>query len=67
MKSKIIVEFQGIQTTIKDIEEKLKDSWKENGGKLKDIKNVDIYFKPEEKMCYYVVNESEKGSFSIDK
>lgn len=65
MKSKVVVEFQGVNTVIKDIEDKAKEIWKTNGGKIKDIKTLDIYFKPDEKMCYYVINEKETGNFPV--
>lgn len=63
MKSKVFVEFQGVQSSVKDMEDAVKEAWKAQGGKVKDIKTVEIYFKPEEKMCYYVINETETGSF----
>ncbi len=65
MKSKVIVEFQGVQTVVKDMEDAAKEAWKSNGGKVKDIKTMDIYYKPEEKMCYYVINDIETGNFPV--
>lgn len=65
MKSKFIVEFQGVQTVVKDMEDAVKEAWKSNGGKVKDINTMDIYYKPEEKMCYYVINDTETGNFPV--
>ena len=32
---------------------------------VKDIKNIDLYVKPEEDRVYYVINDNEAGSFTI--
>ena len=32
---------------------------------VKDIKNIDLYVKPEEDRVYYVINDNEAGSFMI--
>nr|WP_297704401.1 DUF6465 family protein [uncultured Butyrivibrio sp.] len=45
-------------------EEQLVSMAKEAYGK-KDIKNLDIYVKPEEGKAYYVVNNDITGSFDI--
>ena len=45
-------------------EEQLVSMAKKAYGK-KDIKNLDIYVKPEEGKAYYVVNNDITGSFDI--
>ena len=40
--------------------------WKEEGRKIKDMRELDLYYKPEEGNCYYVVNGTEKGSFHVE-
>ncbi len=45
-------------------EEQLVSKAKEAYGK-KDIKNLDIYVKPEENKAYYVVNNDITGSFDL--
>ena len=45
-------------------EEQLVSLAKEAYGK-KDIKNLDIYVKPEENKAYYVVNNDVTGSFDL--
>ena len=45
-------------------EEQLVSMAKEAYGK-KDIKNLDIYVKPEENKAYYVVNNDATGSFDL--
>ncbi len=45
-------------------EEQLVSMAKKAYGK-KDIKNLDIYVKPEESKAYYVVNNDVTGSFDL--
>lgn len=65
MKSNFYIEHQGQQYLEKDIIAAIKKEWTEAGNKIKDIKTLDIYAKPEERAVYYVINESEETSGSI--
>lgn len=65
MKTQIVLEFAGNHTHDKDVVNKVKELWIESGNKIKDIKSLDIYLKPEESMIYYVINQTETGSFPM--
>ncbi len=65
MKSSFYVEFSGNKVLEKDLVEKAKLIWKENGNKVKDLNTLEIYFKPDENNCYYVFNETTSGKFSV--
>lgn len=65
MKANVTVEFQGKKVSDKILIDKVKETWKEAGNKVKDVKTIDIYLKPDESMCYYVINEKENGSFPV--
>ena len=65
MKFDIFVEVNGEQTDIKKLQDIVKEIWKSEGRLVKDLSNVELYFKPEEKKCYYVINEEYKGEFEI--
>lgn len=65
MKSNLFVEYKGKQVSSKELLDKVKEVWKEQGGKVKDLKNIDLYCKPEEGMCYYVIDEKETGKFPM--
>ena len=42
-----------------------KDVWKfDLKKKVGDLKSVELYVKPEENICYYVMND-ETGSFAL--
>ena len=65
MKANVNIEFCGKKVSVKELEEEMKLVWKEAGNKIKDMKDVDLYYKPEEGTCYYVVNGTE-GSFPVE-
>lgn len=66
MKTNIIVEYLGNQVDVKLIETKVRDIWKEEGKLVKDIKTLDIYYKPEECKVYYVVNGNSSETYSLN-
>lgn len=69
IKETMFVEYQGAQFNQKDIFNKAKLVWKESGNMVKDLKSVNVYFKPEEQTCYFVMNKDMEnemsGSFEI--
>ena len=65
MKANLFVEYQGNQTAYKDVLAAAKKVWVEQGNKVKDLKSVDLYMKPEENAVYYVFNEKETGKFDL--
>jgi len=56
MKTDVYVEFNGKKTNVELLTKRAKEIWKANGKLLKDLKSVELYFKPEENKCYYVFN-----------
>lgn len=66
MKANINIEFCGKAVSVKDLEDEAKLVWKESGKKIKDLRELDLYYKPEESTCYYVANATEKGSFHVE-
>lgn len=65
MKTNIYIEFEENKVNTKSIIDTFKEQWKNDGKKVKDIKEVDIYFKPKENICYYVIDKNTNGKFSI--
>lgn len=41
--------------------------WKAEGNSVKDIKKLDMYLKPEENKCYFVINDTFNGKFDLTK
>ena len=65
MKTALYVEFAGKQLEDKAAIAKAKEIWVEQGNKIKDIKTLNLYVKPEESTVYYVINDDFSGSFSM--
>jgi hypothetical protein len=65
MKVKRIIQFSGKEVIMGELEQKVKEVWRESGNLQKDIKSMEIYVKNEEGKCFYVINESVKGKFEL--
>ena len=59
-------QFSGKSYTPDDLMKIFRDVWKyDMNGREEDIRNVELYVKPEENTTYFVVNGSLTGSFFI--
>ena len=65
MKMRTFVEYSGKQVEEKAVVASVKQVWVEAGNKVKDIKTMDLYIKPEESAVYYVINETFTGSVEM--
>ena len=65
MKTSLFVEYQGLQVNEKDIVTKIKEIWLNDGNKIKDIKDLKLYVKPEDNACYYVANGNVAGKVDL--
>lgn len=65
MKTSLFVEYQGLQVNEKDIIARIKEHWVNEGNKIKDIKDLKLYVKPEEFMAYYVINDDISGKIEL--
>ncbi len=61
MKTNVTVEYAGNQYEERAILSGIKDAWVAAGKKVKDIKELSVYIKPEEGAAYYVINDKESG------
>lgn len=57
MKTSFYVEYAGKQVEEKDIIARVKELWVADGNKVKDLKTLNLYVKPEENAAYYVIND----------
>lgn len=62
---KTVVEYYGKQVDEKDIIASVKKAWTKSGKKVGDIKNIELYIKPEEAAVYYVINKTETGAVAF--
>lgn len=65
MKLEMYVEVNGNKILHKDLVEKVKDVWKKEDNFIKDILSMSLYYKPEESMCYFVINGKHTGKISV--
>lgn len=66
IKIKAFVEYYGKQVEEKDIIARVKKAWTKSGKKVGDIKEMDLYIKPEENAVYYVINGTETGAVEFE-
>jgi hypothetical protein len=65
IKTEFFVEFGDEKISMDQIALLVKDRWKAEGKLLKDIKSVELYLKPQERACYYVINQNINGAVSV--
>ena len=65
MKTAFYVESYGRQVEEKALIAKIKEIWVAEGNKIKDIKDFNIYAKPEDDACYYPINSDLSGHIKL--
>lgn len=65
MKVAAYVEYHDKKVEEKTIIADVKKAWTKSGGKVGEIKTMDLYIKPEEDAVYYVINGTETGSVAF--
>lgn len=66
VKASINVQFGGKSYNAEELVKIAKDVWKYDlKKKVGDFKTVELYVKPEENQCYYVINGEVTGNFFI--
>jgi len=65
MKENLLIEFGGKKIEHKQLFKTLKEIWSSQGNKIKELKDVELFYKPEENACYYVINSEITGKFEI--
>lgn len=65
MKSTLFVEHFGKQNSDKAMIDTAKAKWLEMGKKIKDIRTLELYAKPEEGRVYFVINNEFNGDFEF--
>lgn len=65
MQSTTVIQFGDNEASIKELDKKVKSIWSASGNLQKDIKSLRMYIKADEKMVYYVINDTFNGSFPL--
>lgn len=61
----VYVEYLGKQVDVKDSIPEIKQLWRKSGHKIRDIKDIKLYAKPEDSKIYFVVNDEFSGSVEL--
>ncbi len=61
VKAEVFVQYQGMETSEKEIMDKVIAAWEAEGKKASAIKRVKLYVKPEDYKVYFVINEGLKN------
>lgn len=65
MKKTVKVQMAGLEQDVILLEKYAKESWKQSGYLVKDIKTLDLYIKLEEHTCYFVINDEYRGALPL--
>ncbi len=63
-KTEFFIQYQDYEIRAEDIAAKIREKYVAEGNKASDIKELQIYLKPEENTAYYVVNHKDTGKFT---
>lgn len=61
-KTEVFIQYQGEESSISNIMEKVNAAWEAEGKKISAVKRVKLYVKPEDNKAYYVINEGLKNA-----
>lgn len=61
MKTVLNIQYLGSEISDKEVIAKVKELWVNEGNKIKDIKTLNLYVKPEDMAVYYVINDTVSG------
>lgn len=64
-KAEIILQFNGNDVVIADVEKKVKAQYVSEGNKVSSINSLTVYVKPEEYSAYYVINGDITGRVDL--
>ena len=64
-KTNIILQINGNEGGMADVEKRVKTQYVSEGNKLSSIESFTIYVKPEENSAYYVINEDITGRVDL--
>lgn len=59
------IQYQNCEVDHADIVEKIKAQYVSEGHRVSSIKSLKMYFKPEERRVYYVINNQAAGSVDL--
>lgn len=61
----LFIQHSGNEVKTDEIVHRVNSEWEHLGHDVKDLKNMDLYIKPEEDKVFYVLNGDVTGSISL--
>ncbi len=65
MRTDTYIEHHGKQVNVDILRSAVLQTWESEGRTAREIEHMELYFKPEENICYYVINGIEQGHFVL--
>jgi len=65
MKERMYLQIGNNENEVGFLKIEAKNAWKLAGNLVKDIVSLDLYIKPHENKCYYVINEDFNGCIEL--
>ena len=65
MKTNTIIQYEYLEIDEISLIHTIKQIWLNQGKKLKDMKEIQLYIKPAELTAYYVINSAITGSIAL--
>ncbi len=65
VKPEVFVQYQGNETLLANVVEKVKEDFVAAGHRVSTIKTLQVYVKPEEFAAYYVINQKYDGKINL--
>ena len=62
-KTEFFIQYKDYEIRTEDIAAKIREKYVAEGNKAADIKELQVYLKPEENTAYYVINHKDTGKF----
>ncbi|MBE5843857.1 MAG: hypothetical protein E7302_06685 [Butyrivibrio sp.] len=63
-KTEFFVQYKDYEIRAEDIAAKIREDYIAEGNKASDIKELQVYLKPEENAAYYVINHKDTGKLT---
>lgn len=59
----VYFEYNGEQLLSKELVDRIKETYKNEGHRISSIKSLRVYINPDERKAYYVINDKAEGKF----
>ena len=61
----ILVQYDGLESDLSEIYERVKKTYVEAGNSINSIKDIKLYLKPQDFTAYYVINDDYTGKVGL--